>query len=341
MKCRFLRWVRAGAGCLVLGSAALFAFKWGADSRFFSAYDGGVPVKAEGLNESTDTGALIRYAVLDGVRGADGNDAAAAENRIPILAHFPEDPSGNGSPLPCLIFLHGIGQSKNFLGEIAPAFTSRGYAIASFDQYTRGERRPDGGRGGIAAQALDLRKRAALTVMETRRLVDYLSNDPRIAPDEIYLVGASFGAMMGAIAAAQEERLAGAALIYGGGNWSLFGESAGARTELTPWQRRLAVGVGTFLLAPADPVDWVGQVAPRPVLLLNGSRDSIIPKAAASALMQAAGPHAETIWYDSDHVGLDRDHVEVILEDVIDWLERTRQGRAKKRVISQFSGDDS
>ncbi|NOX98411.1 MAG: prolyl oligopeptidase family serine peptidase, partial [Verrucomicrobia bacterium] len=151
--------------------------------------------------------------------------------------------------------------------------------------------------------------------------VDYLQKDPQIAAERIYLVGASFGAMMGSIAAAQEPRIAATALIYGGGNYRHFRDSQIIREELGSWTSTAALAAA-FIMAPADPVLYVGKLTPRPLLIQNGKRDSIIPKAAAEALIQAAGDQAKVIWYDSDHVGIDKKHVEVVLNDVLSWLDK-------------------
>jgi len=93
------------------------------------------------------------------------------------------------------------------------------------------------------------------------------------------------------------------------------------RQELGSWTSGVAIGVA-FLMAPADPVLYASKLTSRPLLIQNGRRDSIIPNAAAEALIEAAGDQAQVIWYDSDHVGVDKKHVEVVLNDVLSWLDR-------------------
>ena len=62
-------------------------------------------------------------------------------------------------------------------------------------------------------------QRAAKTVNETRRLIDYLSAHPDIDPQRIYLVGASYGAVTGSIVMAKDKRLRAGVLVYGGGDY--------------------------------------------------------------------------------------------------------------------------
>jgi uncharacterized protein len=259
--------------------------------------------------------AVVETEVLPAYRREVFAFDGVAGMRVPGVLALPPD----GGPFPCLIFLHGIGQDKRFLDEIAAPFTEAGYAMVSFDQYTRGERRlpPD---AGPLAEALALRRRGALTVNETRRLVDYLQTRNDIDGERIYLLGASFGAITGSTAAAFEPRLRAVVLTYGGGNLGLLLPSAQAQQELGDWTP-LAARVAAFLLAPADPVRHVHRIAPRPVLFQNGTHDSLIPVEAAQALFEAAGEPKEITWYDSDHIGLDEEHVKRVLQDTIEWLQ--------------------
>ena len=292
--------------------ATLMIFLWiikaKSDHDFYTAYDSNAPLNAQARSQHTEGELQTRESVFDGIEGIP----------VPLVSFYPT--GQQSSPFPCVIFLHGIGQSKSFLKIIAPYFTARGYAIVCFDQHTRGERKLDSDSSKLQ-HALAIRRRAALTVMETRRLVDYLETDSEIASKRIYLVGASFGAMMGTIAAAQEPRIAGTVLIYGGGDWKRFGDSLVAQKELGSWSAS-AAAAAAFWMAPADPILFAGKLTTRPLLIQNGKRDTYIPTTAAEALIEAVGKQAEVIWYDSDHVGLDKKHVEVVLNDILSWLDK-------------------
>lgn len=303
-----IRLATLAVAVLVVSALALWLAKMKSDQRFYAAYRPEAPLNIRTRPHSTKGESKRLGAVFDGVDGIP----------VPLESFYPAGKTD--PPFPCVIFLHGIGQNKTFLELIAPHFTTRGYAIVCFDQYTRGERRLAPGTGKIK-KGLAIRRRAALTVMETRRLVDYLQTDSEIAAGRIYLVGASFGAMMATVAAAQEPRIAGTALIYGGGDWKCFADSAMVQQELGSWSASAAAGAA-FLLAPADPILYAGKLASRPLLIQNGKRDTIVPVSAAQALIEAAGKQAQVVWYDSDHVGLDKKHVEVVLNDILAWLDQ-------------------
>jgi dienelactone hydrolase len=232
-------------------------------------------------------------------------------------------PLESDPPAPCVIFLHGIGQSKSFLDEISQPFVDEGFAMVTFDQYTRGERDVE---LPWWREASAFRQRAALTVLETRRLVDFLETRNDIDKKRIYLVGASYGAITGATAVAMETRIKAAVMVYGGGDLPLLlagdaitqefetgnlGFLRGPITALTAWY-----------LAPSDPVLYVGNVAPRPLLFQNGTRDQLIPTDAAQAFFDAANEPKEQRWYEGDHIGLDEDTVRQVLDEALEWVKQ-------------------
>ncbi|MBN2309165.1 MAG: dienelactone hydrolase family protein [Candidatus Hydrogenedentes bacterium] len=294
--------ITAACGLLLLCIAGIAKWRW--DARFYDGYDPGQPLNAEVRGEEERPGYRRVDVVFDGLPG----------QRVPTLIAFP--PNGEG-PFPCAIFLHGIGQKKEFLDDIAAPFVRAGFVLVCSDQYTRGERRIKG--EGQLDELLALRRRAALNVIETRRLVDYLLTRPDVDPGRIYLVGASFGAITGSTAAAFEPRIRAAVLTYGGGNLRVLLDSEQAEQELGRWHG-LVRELGAFILAPADPVRHVAGIAPRPVLFQNGRHDSVVPAASGQALFDAAREPKEMVWYESDHVGLDREHVFRVLDDAIQWL---------------------
>lgn len=292
---------------LLLSLSAMWAFKAAWDARYYAGYAADLPLGAV-IEEST---------LLPDYRRERFVYTGLPDTRVPGSLALPiaTDP-----PYPCLVFLHGIGQDKTFLDDIAAPFVHAGFAMVTFDQYTRGERRlpPD---ASPLREALALRRRGALTVIETRRLLDYLVTRPDIDPGRIYLLGASFGAITGCTAAAFDPRLSAVVLTYGGGDFSLLLPSEQARQALGKWTPLAAWAVSHFL-APADPVRYVDRIAPRPMLFQNGTRDTLIPPAAAQALFDAAREPKDLVWYDSDHIGLDKTQVQRVIADTVAWLKQ-------------------
>jgi dienelactone hydrolase len=293
------------AAVLLIAIVVIAVAKSRADQVFYAGYDASVPLNTELRADESSLGYRRIDLTFDGLPGES----------VPTLLGLP---SGDG-PFPCVIFLHGIGQDKSFLDTIAPIFTDEGFAIATFDQYTRGERHL--GDVSVIGKAFGLRRRAAVTVLETRRMVDYLESRQDIDRSRIYLLGASFGAITGSTAAAFEPRIRAVVLTYGGGDLPKLFASEQAKAELGAVHGAVAAIAG-YLMAPADPIHHIANIAPRPVLFQNGEEDSIIPPNAARALHHAASEPKEIVWYAGDHIGPDDEHVDRVLRDTVHWLHR-------------------
>ena len=306
---------------LVLLVAAVVAKRvW--DAHFLDGYEPDAPLNLT-IREVTEKPDYELYDfTFDGIPGM----------KVPTLLALPLD---GEQPYPCIIFLHGIGQSKGFMEEIAAPYTQAGFAFVCSDQYTRGERKLD--TNNILKQALAFRRRAALNVIETRRLVDYLVTRSDINPDRIYLIGASFGAITGATAVALEPRIAAAVMTYGGGDLDALFSSKAAKEELGifHWPVKTLL---VWFTAPSDPVQYVGRVSPRPLLFQNGTHDSLIPMAAADALFNAAKePKARTL-YDSDHAGMDEENTRAVLKESLEWIQKIDAERMKQEPVTAKAG---
>ena len=296
---------------LVLGTG-LWLVKARADARIFDGYDPTAPLGT--VVRSDEAAGDFRRIEFVYEGRVDTNDPLVRE--VPTILCTPLNDPG---PWPAIIFVHGIGQRKEFVEEIAAPFVEAGFAILSFDQYTRGERRlpdeiPEWRRG------LALRERAALNVLETRRVIDYLETRDDIAHDRIYLMGASFGAITGSNAAAFDERIAGAVLTYGGGDIPRLVDSDLLREEVGDALMGLIKVVASALFGPLDPVHHIHKISPRPILVQGGTLDTVVPLASTQALYDAATQPKELTLYESDHIGLDPDHVGVVLGDTLEWL---------------------
>jgi pimeloyl-ACP methyl ester carboxylesterase len=125
------------------------------------------------------------------------------------------------------------------------------------------------------------------------RAIDLLVERPDVEAGRIGLVGHDFGAMHGIVAAAEDERIASAALIAATprwGDWFLpFWPIIGDR-----WDYLRA-------LSPLDPISRIGELSPRPVLLQFARGDFYIADMTGLELHRAAGEPKELHAYDGDH----------------------------------------
>jgi hypothetical protein len=288
---------------------ALVAFKVFLDATYFDGYDPKAPLNSEATmvqDRPPYTWTKFYYA------GADGD-------RVPAVMATPKDSPG---PFPCVIFLHGIGNDKEFMAQhkLDEPFVKAGFAFVCFDQLMRGERKQKGGLQTLAA----FRIRASRTVNDTRRLIDYLVTRPDIATNRIYLCGASYGAMTGSTATAFDSRIRAAVLVYGGGTVTKLLSSPTVVEEAGKW-RYVLWPLAWYFTSVWDPVKYVGAIAPRPLLIQNGKADTVIPPECARALQNAAREPKTIKWYEGDHLGKTRDLdvplVTAVLTDAIEFLK--------------------
>ena len=290
--------------CSALSTLLLTACVSGPD-RFYGGYDSARPLSVSDL-ASADRESFRKVSLyLDD----------EPNGKIPCVLTFPKAASG---PVPCVVFLHGFDQDKSYLETIAAPFAEKGFAMATFDQLMCGERGLAEGTGPVKTFAA-MRRRLALTVTETRRLIDYCQSRPDIDGERIYLLGVSFGAIAGATAAAFDDRIRGCVLTYGGGNMRALLNSPGVN-EATGFFASLMKPLAVYLLRAADPARYVHRISPRPILFQNGRHDELITPKSARALHQAAQDPKEIRWYDTPHLGEDDEIVKTILDDALDWL---------------------
>lgn len=325
---------------------ALVALLWAAkayrDAHYFDNYDPSAPLNVAVIETSEvnkdrpERGYTITRFTFDGYKG----------EKIPTLMSWPRKRSGK--QLPVVIFLHGIGQNKNFLKEITAPFNQTGFAVVCFDQFTQGERKQRRARS-LLARGKAFAQRAAKTVNETRRLIDYLSTHPEIDPQRIYLMGASYGAVTGSIVMAKDKRLRAGVLVYGGADYRKLLDSyanhlgmaavlglidgKNVRPEKPPLPKltasqerkvslvlRCVIPIARYFLGVADPIHYAAQISPTPVYFQNGKHDVLVPAAAGKALQDAAREPKKITWYESDHVGIDLEQTKQVLADGLRWL---------------------
>jgi pimeloyl-ACP methyl ester carboxylesterase len=127
-----------------------------------------------------------------------------------------------------------------------------------------------------------------------RRALDVLLAQPGIDRTRVALVGHDFGAMWGALAAAEDPRVT--HLVYMAGtrsfsDWYLF----------TPKKEGADKDAFIARMAPLDPIAALAKVSPRPVLLQFGTDDKFVTKEAAQAMAGAVAGPKEFQTYDFEH----------------------------------------
>ena len=258
-----------------------------------------------------------------------------------------------GERRPAFIVLHGFGSNKTAGNVLAPCkmLEDLGYITLRFDMRGCGE--SDGERGRVIC--LD-------QVSDTRNALTFLSTHLQVQPGKIALLGSSFGADVAIYTAGVDSRAAAVVSSGGWGNgqrkfrgqhstpeaWARFtsmleeGRRRRERTgqslmvpryEIVPIPEHLRKNVAekSIMEFPAETaqsmVDFcaeevIGNIAPRPVLLLHSAADSVTPTEQSVELFRRAGQPTDLhLFAETDHFMFAERNTRVRTV-LFDWLEK-------------------
>jgi dienelactone hydrolase len=201
---------------------------------------------------------------------------------------------------PCVLLLHGSGGSKDgIMGSFGRTLAKRGLSSLALDASRHGERQDQEPPTKV------LRKTAGwvsrVTLVDYRIAMDYLAERKDVDSKHIGLVGYSMGSQMGAVLAGVDERIKAVLLCVGG-------DPIRPLINSVPEEQRENIEF-------ASPSNYIGHISPRPLLMLNGTKDDNINAEMTKLLYDATREPREIRWAESGH-SLPRPFV----EEGLDWL---------------------
>ena len=236
-----------------------------------------------------------------------------------LAAHLSRPARDPGST-PGLVLCHGLPRDPGgaaTAGATYPQLAERlaeeaGWTVLTFNFRGTGASEGDFSLGGW----LD----------DVAAAVDHLSGTEGVAG--VWSAGSSTGGALAICEAAEDERVRGVATLAAPANFSRW--SAGDPQRFLAAARE--VGLVSDLSFPPDLGEWarqldeirpvavIGKLAPRPVLVVHGTDDEVVPVDDARALAEAGPGSVELhILGGADH-GLRHDPRVVAL--LLDWLDR-------------------
>ena len=268
------------------------------------------------------------------------------------VLHVPEG-HRSGERRPGFLVLHGFGGNKENANAITitEQLVRWGYVTMRFDFRGCGE------SGGQRAWIL-----CHDQVEDTKNAVTYMAGRPEVDPARIALIGSSFGAAVAVYTGGVDERVAVVVSSGGWGDgerkfrrqhptpeaWERFtamlvrgrehrektGESLMVpRFDIVPIPEHLRgnLNQASVMEFPAETAqsmydfradDVVGQIAPRPLLLLHSANDSVTPTEESIELFRRARQPAELhLLSEVDHFMFGEQNPRV-LQLTLDWLNR-------------------
>jgi uncharacterized protein len=268
------------------------------------------------------------------------------------VLHIPDN-LAPGEKRPACLVLHGFGSNKDSKACISPAklLEKWGYVALRFDMRGCGESE------GPRAHIICLEQ-----VEDTKSAVTYLMSRPEVDPAKIACAGHSFGAAVAVYAGGVDPRIAAVISSGGWGDgqtkfevqhskpgaWKKFtetlergraqraktGESIKiSRYDIVPIPEGMRgnLAPNSIMEFPLETVesmlafranDVVGKIAPRPLLLLHASTDSVTPTEQSIVLFQKAGmPTDLHLVANVDHFMFAENNA-LVIEIVRTWLNK-------------------
>ncbi len=236
-------------------------------------------------------------------------------------------PDNNGK-YPAVCICHGIpAGSAHDPGDggyplLAETVCQQGFAVLIFNFRGAGE---SGGNMDIKGWSRDL-----------TAAVNYLTGRENVDAQKILLMGFSAGGAVSIYNAAQDERISGVVSCASPAyfDFSIFSEFStnGPQTVVDRFRETGIIRDADFPVSLTEwfhefdevtPVHWVGRIAPRPLLLLQGSDDVTVPVSHAQQLYDKAQKPKQLIIIDgaSHRLRLNQQAMDVALE----WLQAHRK----------------
>lgn len=252
--------------------------------------------------------------------------------RVPGLLSLPV----KEGKVPCVVFLHGYGGKKEDILAMAGVVAKEGYAIMAIDAEYHGERKEEG-KELYSPNVTDSVRGIIQTVIDLRRAVDYLETKPEIEREKIGYVGGSMGGILGAIFVGVEPRIKAAALIVAGGNMSLMVRESQHPTMPAVREylemENITYGELQELLDPIDPINFISNFSPRPLVFHLGKFDTVVPAEAGRQLYERAGQPKGVYWYNAGHdVPLD-----LVSARILDFMDRDLLGKTSYHELQYWA----
>jgi poly(3-hydroxybutyrate) depolymerase len=263
----------------------------------FFAYDSGLAFEVEVISTEQREGVEVQQLSFQSTSGM----------RVTATLFRPQaDPA---TQLPAVIAAHGgVPEGKRSVSHFGPIVARAGWMYLAIDLLHFGDRDT-----GLFETFMNPEKAERLynvpsqylqwvtqTVKDTGRSYDFLVGERNADPARVVLLGVSRGGQLSLILGGADSRLAGVAALI-----------AGHFDALETGHR-----------APACPANYIGRIAPRPLLTINGTSDPDYDRELSVEPLHAlAGDSHDAHWLETGH--------SVPLEEsmalLVDWLGRVPQ----------------
>lgn len=258
----------------------------------FFAYERQLPFDTRVAKVENDDGLRLEWLSFESTRGTR------------VTAILTEQPGAGAGKKPAMIVLHGGGaRGKETMARTSALLARAGWLVLAIDMPHFGER-----ASGLMTTFSEQEKHEKLynepstylswitqLTKDVRRSFDLLVAERGADPKRVALLGHSRGAIAASIAGAVENRFAAVTLLFAGHLDALE----------------------TGHLPAACPANYIGRIAPRPLLMVNATQDSdMIRDRSVEPLFKAAKQPKQIIWTNGGHSFMTEEHRAAVIQ----WL---------------------
>jgi cephalosporin-C deacetylase-like acetyl esterase len=258
-------------------------------------YDRDLPLQARVRTVAENDGLHIEHFSFDSTHG----------HRVTAVMYRSEFASER---LPVIVIGHGLGMSKDdpVLHPLFVDWAHMGFACVCIDAPFHGERAvrivdPT----SILMRPYDGLHLGVQSVVDTMRVVDWVETREELDPARLGYAGFSMGTILGVQYVALDRRIRAATFALGGAGLMHF------LAGMAPAERRPDFDAVADAL---DPMHFAPLITPRPVLMVNGLKDEVIPAALGHILFNSLREPRRIIWYEGGHGDVPHEHIHAMRE---------------------------
>jgi fermentation-respiration switch protein FrsA (DUF1100 family) len=245
--------------------------------------------------------------------------------KIVGMLHIPEK-----TPAPAIIFCHGFTgnriESHRLFVHAAREMCKKGFVILRFD--FRGSGESDGLFENVTISE---------EISDLKAAIDWLYNREEILKDKIGVIGLSLGGVIAILTASQDERIKAICTWstpadlkdpeFQNTAKSIFGE---VKIEKIILKEYIDLPSGDrikrkFLIDAFkhDILKSVEKISPRPILIIHGTKDPLVPISHAEKLFEKAkDPKKKILIENADHTFNKWDWQWQVINYTIEWFEK-------------------
>jgi fermentation-respiration switch protein FrsA (DUF1100 family) len=226
-------------------------------------------------------------------------------------------------PYPAVCACHGIpagipDPTDRGYALLAEKISGHGFAVFIFNFRGAGA---SGGNLDMPGWTRDL-----------KAVIDYLYALPQLDNTDLSLLGFSGGAAVSVYVAAHDKRVSSVIACACPAEFDFFAQNDDPQALIDHYRRVGAIRDDNFPASPQEwlngfelvkPVDYIARIAPRPLLLVHGSRDETVDVSHARRLYAQAGQPKQLAIVEG--AGHRLRHSEAAMAIVIDWLKTHAQ----------------